>query len=473
MTARVAGSDRGHIPLGVSAVDGESRSRWGLLSDRGFRLLWSGQTISSAGSSITAVALPLVAVVDLHAGPLAVGLLMAAIWLPWLVLGLPAGVWVGRIPRRTLMISCDVAMAVVFVSVPIAAWTHTLTEAYLLVVAVVSGTGSVFFMSAYQVYLPELVGAGDLIEANAKLQGSASVAQVVGPGAGGLAAQVFGVVSGLMADAATFVISAVTLVLIKPRRHAEEDPRATPDGPHAGPDSVDAAQHSRSHSRPLRTEVADGFRFVVRDPYLRAITAFGAAANLALAAYQSIVVLYLVRDLHVRAGLVGPLAAAGALGGILGAWLVHPLCRRFGTARGAVAVQLVATPFAFLIPLASPGPGVALFVIGSLALVAGTVAGNVVFASFRQRYAPPEMVSRIITFAMTINHSSIPVGGLLGGGLGAVIGLRATLWATAGVLVASCAILLIGPLAHRRDLPTAARPASHRSRGQHVTTWEA
>ncbi|WP_194923517.1 MFS transporter [Catenulispora pinisilvae] len=452
MTARV-------VALDLSAVDGAGRPRWGLLSDHDFRLLWSGQTISSAGSSITAVALPLVAVVDLHAGPLAVGLLMAAIWLPWLVLGLPAGVWVGRIPRRTLMISCDVAMAVVFVSVPIAAWTHTLTETYLLVVAVVSGTGSVFFMSAYQVYLPELVGAGDLIEANAKLLGSASVAQVVGPGAGGLAAQVFGVVSGLMADAATFVISAVTLVLIKPRR----------DSPQIGLDSPDASQRSRS----LRTEVADGFRFVVRDPYLRAITAFGAAANLALAAYQSIVVLYLVRDLHVRAGLVGPLAAAGALGGILGAWLVHPLCRRFGTARGTVAVQLVATPFAFLIPLASPGPGVALFVIGSLALVAGTVAGNVVFASFRQRYAPPEMVSRVITFAMTINHSSIPVGGLLGGGLGAVIGLRATLWATAGLLVASCAVLLIGPLARQRDLPTAVRPASHRSRGQHVTTWEA
>ncbi|MBS2536479.1 MFS transporter [Catenulispora sp. NF23] len=465
------------VPLGVPAVDGASRSRWGLLSDRGFRLLWSGQTISSAGSSVTAVALPLVAVEDLHAGPLAVGLLMAAVWLPWLVLGLPAGVWVGRIPRRTLMISCDAAMALVFVSVPIAAWAHMLTEAYLLVVAVVSGTGSVFFTSAYQVYLPELVGAGDLIEANAKLQGSASVAQVVGPGAGGLAAQVFGVVSGLVADAATFAISAVTLVLIRPRREAEADPHATSDSPQAGPDSVDAGQrshsHSHSHSHSLRTEVADGFRFVVRDPYLRAITAFGAAANLALAAYQSIVVLYLVRDLHVRAGLVGPLVAVGALGGILGGWLVHPLCRRFGTARGAVAVQLAATPFAFLIPLASPGPGVALFVIGSLALVAGTVAGNVVFASFRQRYAPPEMVSRIITFAMTINHSSIPVGGLLGGGLSAVIGLRATLWATAGVLVASCAILLIGPLARRRDLPTAARSASHRSRGHHVTTWEA
>ncbi|WP_194911517.1 MFS transporter [Catenulispora rubra] len=450
MTANVTGSDHEHAPLDVPTVDQAgkasrpSRSRWGLLSDRNFRLLWSGQTISNAGSSITTVALPLVAVVDLKAGPLAVGLLMAAIWLPWLVLGLPAGVWVGRIPRRTLMISCDLAMALVFITVPIAAWTHMLTETYLLVVAVVSGTGSVFFTSAYQVYLPELVGSGDLIEANAKLQGSASVAEVVGPSAGGLAAQVFGVVSGLIADAVTFVVSAVTLVLIKPRhlRHPISE-----GGSHAVVDSPGASQRS------LRTEVADGFRFVVRDPYLRAITSFGAAANLALTAYQSIVVLYLVRDLHVRAGLVGPLAGAGALGGILGAWLAHPLCRRFGTARGAVAAQLTAVPFAVLIPLASPGPGVALFVIGSMALVAGVVAVNVIFGSFRQAYAPPEMLSRIVTFTMTINHSSIPVGGLLGGGLSALIGLRPTLWATAGMLVAALGILLFGPLARQRDLP--------------------
>ncbi|WP_370350505.1 MFS transporter [Catenulispora sp. EB89] len=124
MTANIAASDHEHAPLDAPAAGqtGQaSRSRWGLLADRNFRLLWSGQTISNAGSSITTVALPLVAVTDLKAGPLAVGLLVAAIWLPWLVFGLPAGVCVGRIPRRALMVLCDLAMALVFITVPIAA----------------------------------------------------------------------------------------------------------------------------------------------------------------------------------------------------------------------------------------------------------------------------------------------------------------------------------------------------------------
>ncbi|WP_242439055.1 MFS transporter [Streptomyces sp. CB00455] len=457
MTARVNEPDHasGNASRMDHPADASAGSRWGLLADRDFRLLWAGQTISKAGSSITTVALPLVAVVELNASPLAVGLLTAAIWVPWLVLGLPAGVWVGRLPRRRLMITCDVVMGLSFTTVPVAAWLHALTMVHLMVVAMLSGIASVFFSAAYQVYLPELVSSRDLIEANAKLQGSASVAQVAGPGVGGLAAQAFGAVSGLLADAATFIISATTLVLMRRNRAAE------PESSKRASEAVSGKPAPGTGK--LRTDIADGFRFIVRDPYLRTITAFGAAANLALTAYQSIVILYLVRELHVGAGLAGPLAAVGALGGVVGAAVARPLCRCLGTARGVVIVQLAATPFAFLIPLASPGPGIALFVLGSTVLVAGVVAGNVVFASFRQAYAPPEMLSRLITFAMTINHSSIPLGGLLGGGLGTLIGLRATLWTTAAMLVAACGILLAGPIVLHRDLPTAPKASAAES----------
>ena len=167
----------------------------GLLRRRSFRLLWTGETISQLGNAMALVGVPLVAVTVLHASTFAVGVLAAAAWLPWLVIGLPAGAWVDRWPARRVMIVCDVISAALYASVPIAAWAGVLTTGLLVAVQLAGGAASVLFMTAYQVYLPSIVAPAELIEGNTKMQGSASAAAFAGPSLAGLVAQLLGAVT--------------------------------------------------------------------------------------------------------------------------------------------------------------------------------------------------------------------------------------------------------------------------------------
>ncbi len=401
---------------------------------RDFRLLWIGQSSSRFGSAITAVALPLVAVGTLHATTMQIALLQGAVWLPWLLIGLPAGVWVDRLPRRPVMITCDVVALLLFVSVPAAAWLHVLTIEHLLVVALLAGTATVFFETAYQVYLPSLLNADQLTDGNAKLQGSDAVAQVAGPGAGGLIAQAFGAVSGLLADAVSFGVSTVCLLAMSHRE--PRDRRSAP-------------------RRAILREITEGLVFLARDPYLRVMAAFGAAANLALIGYQAIWITFLVRENGVSPGTVGVVVAVMGAGGILGALLATTVARRLGTARGMLICQTASAPFALLLPLAGPGARLGLAVVGGMAVSAGIVASNIIKNSFRQTYTPRHLLSRVITGMHLINYGTMPLGALLGGFLGTALGLRPAIWLMATALILSTGIQLIGPIRHHRDLPTA------------------
>ncbi|MFC5666319.1 MFS transporter [Kitasatospora misakiensis] len=417
----------------TAGPENHPRSRWGLLAERNFRLLWAGETVSKLGSSITTVALPLVAVVKLDADPFVVGLLTAAVWVPWTVIGLPVGVWVGRLPRRAVMLGSNLVSLAAFASVPLVDWLGVLTTTHLLLTGLITGTAAVFFSTAFQVYLPELVGQEDLVEGNAKLQGGAAAAQVAGPGVAGLIAQWFGAVLGMLADAITFLASTITLLMMRNRREASPQPARTRTS--------------------LRGDVVEGLRFIARDPYLRALTAFGATANFGLAGYQSILVPFLIRDVGVQPGTVGGLAATGALGGILGAVAATRVARRFGAARGALISQLLAAPCGLLLPMTTDGAPLVLFVFGSVVLVTGATVCNVIFGSFRQKYTPPELLSRVVATSMFVNYSTIPLGALLGGLLGSAIGLRPTMWIMTGLLVLAGAMVLASPLRRNRDLP--------------------
>ncbi|WP_380283809.1 MFS transporter [Kitasatospora purpeofusca] len=416
-----------------TGLRGTPRLPAGLFADRDFRLLWAGETISRLGSAVTAVALPLVAVVTLDAGPLATGLLSAAVWLPWLLIGLPAGVWVGRWRRRTVLVRADLVAAALYASVPAAALLGVLTLAQLVLVALLAGTAAVFLGTAHQAYLPDLLHPERLTEGNARLQGGASAAQVAGPGVAGLTVQAFGAAAALLVDAASFLAAAAALLLIRDR----------------------PAQAPAADPAPLGRRVREGLAFVRRDPYLRALLRYGAAANLALAGYQAVAVLFLVDELGVAPAAVGWPAAAGALGGVAGAALARPVTRRYGTARGVLLALLTATPFGLLLPSARPGAGVLLYAAGSAVMVAGVVLANVVIGGFRQRYAPPALLSRVVATSMAANQATIPLGAVIGGGLGEWLGLRPAMWITIGLLVACAALLIASPLRRVRDLPDA------------------
>ena len=414
----------------------------GLLRHRDFRLLWIGQTTSRLGSSVTSVALPLVAVATLDASTFEVALLSAAAWLPWLLVGLPVGALVDRLPRRPVLITCDLAALLLFLTIPVAAWLGRLTIGHLLAVALGAGTTSVAFQTAYQVYLPHLLDRDDLAEGNAKMQATEAAAQVGGPGVAGLITQFAGAANAVLADAGSFLVSLLCLLAIRTREPARRRGR---------------------RGSTLRQEIGTGVRFTARDPYLRVLTVFGAASNIGLVGYQAILVVFLVREVGVSPGLVGALTAVTGLGGVLGAASATALARRFGSARALVFAELGAAPFGLLIPLTTPGAGLACTVVGGFAIGAGVAVGNVLKGSFRQTYTPHGLLGRVTVSMQLVNYGTIPLGAVLGGTLGTALGVREALWIITAGLAVSGLILLTGPLSRHRDLP--ARPGSPDQRG--------
>ena len=429
----------------------------GLLRRRSFRLLWTGETISQLGNAMAVVGVPLVAVTVLHASTFAVGVLAAAAWLPWLVIGLPAGAWVDRWPARRVMIVCDVISAALYASVPVAAWAGVLSTWLLVAVQLAGGAASVLFMTAYQVYLPSIVAPGELIEGNTKMQGSASAAAFAGPSLAGLVAQLLGAVTALLCNAVSFLVSAACLL----------GARARPSRPAAGarPTAV-RSPVTRSPAVPpttLRREIADGLMLVLRDPFLRQLSLFWAAANLALTGYAALLVVFLVRVVGLTPGSVGLLTAIPGIGGILGALVTGRITARYGTARGLLLSTLFTVPFCLLIPLTGPGPRLAFYVAGSLLACTGIAVGNIVIAAFRQSYSPPGMCGRVTATMRFLIFGTSPLGALLGGSLGTWLGVRPALWVLLGAVTLSGTLLLSPSLRGRRDLPAAPplRPISH------------
>ncbi|MFE5191107.1 MFS transporter [Streptomyces sp. NPDC056628] len=413
--------------------------RGGLLRrHRDFRLLWCGETAGKFGTSVTGVAMPLVAVSTLHASTFEVGLLSAAAWAPWLIIGLPVGAWVDRLRRRPIMLTSAVVSVLLFASIPIAAWFEWLSIGLLLAVALLTGTAAVFFQTAYSAYLPSILEPDDQPEGNAKLHGSASAAQIAGLGAGGLIAQVAGAVNGMFANAATFLVSLLCLAGI---RHRE--PRVTRAAPH--PTS-------------LVSEVREGLRLIAADPWLRTFTLFGATSNLALMGYQSIQVVFLVRSVGLTPGTVGALVAATSAGGVTGAFVARRAAHRIGTARAILLFELGFSMLALLMPLTAGGAGILLFVTGGFCVCVGVVAGNIIKATFQQRYCPPDLLGRLTASTAFLSYGTIPIGALLGGALGTALGLRTAMAVTTAGVPLAALILFFSPIRRSRDLPVSLRP---------------
>jgi predicted MFS family arabinose efflux permease len=403
----------------------------GVLWQRDFRLLWIGESVSAIGNAMAVVGVPLLAVEALHASTFTVAALTAAAYLPWLILGLPAGAWVDRWPCRPLMIICDVVSALLYASLPLAAWLGVLTIGQVVLVALAAGGCNVFFATAYRVYLPSLLSAADLIEGNAKLQGSMSVATICGRGAAGIAAQAVGDAAALLFNAASFLVSAICLLLIR---------TATPPRKPARRDTV-------------RAEISAGIRFITRDPYLRPLTIYPAVANLAYSGSAALVVVFLVRVAGFSAAAIGVLMACAGAGGVLGAMTARRLARRLGTARALVFSTLGTGLFGLLIPLTATGPRAACYAIGSAVVAAGIIIFNTIAGSFQQTYCPPSMLGRVSASMSFLVYGSIPLGALLAGALADALNIRDALWITLALYNLSTALLLTPAFRRDKDLP--------------------
>ncbi|MEV4314066.1 MFS transporter [Actinocrispum sp. NPDC049592] len=400
----------------------------GLLAERNFRLLWLGETISQTGTAVTSVAMPLIAVTTLNASTFVVGLLSVAVWLPWVLVGLAAGAWVDRVDRKPLMVAADGVSIALLASVPLAEWLGVLSIPFLLVVVFGIGVTSVFFLTAQQVLIPSVVERNDLPEANAKILGSEAAARIAGPGIGGVLTQAAGAFTGILVNAAGFAVSLGCLVALK----VEEPARP-------------AVRRSLFH------EIGDGIRYIATDPYLRPVTTFAAAVNLASSAIQALQVVFLVRVVGAGPVTVGVMLAITAGGALAGAMAIRRVTVWLGTGRGMVVTAFTTVPFVLLIPLTTDGLGLVWFAVGMFMLDAGITGTNVIIGSFRHAYCPREMLGRVVASMRTLAYSALPLGALLGAVLGTVLDIRGAMWLAAVVLTLSALFLL--PLRQTRDLP--------------------
>ncbi|MET7320148.1 MFS transporter [Streptomyces sp. NPDC005549] len=415
----------------MTDVEGRRPSVW---RHRDFLLLWGSQTVSEMGSQITVLALPLVAVVLLDASAFQVGLLAAAETSAYLLVALPAGAIVDRVPKRRLMIGCDLALFLVIGSVPLAHAFGKLTLVQLFAVALVSSVFAVFFSVAYQSYLPVLLDRDQLLDGNSKLAASRSVAQIAGPSMGGGLVTLIGAAGAMAADAISFAASAGSLTTIRKR-----EPR--PARPEPG-------------RRPaLRSQIREGLAYVTRDPILRNSVAFNGTANFFVIMVESLGPVFLIRTLHLEEGLVGLLLALGAVGGVVGGVTARYLARKVGSARISwIAMTLLSLP-GLLIPLARPGWWVLLFGFGWISWTFASTVAGISLTSYRQAVCPPDMLGRVSAAARWINWGTLPLGGVVGGALASAIGVQRTLWiAVAGGCCAGL-WLFFSPLRGLRDIP--------------------
>jgi len=421
-------------------------------------MLWSGQSVSEIGAALTMVALPLTAVVVLHASTFQVGLLSAAGTVSFLLVALPAGLVVDRVRKRALMIWCDISRMLIIGSVPLAAALGVLTMVQLFAVALLAGLATVFFDVSYQSYVPTLIDRDRLHDGNGKIGATQAFAQVAGPGLGG---GLFGLLrAGAMAvNAGSYAVSALTLIMIRSReakpRRAEPSAQVGVRPPAQPAGAADTQQARRAGLAGLRGEIFAGLAFVARQPVLRKIAACTGTANLFGSMATALEIIFLVRVLHVRPADTGLLLSLGSLGGIAGGVLSGRLSRWIGNARIIWFSMLVFGVVPIVMPLSEPGPRLALFPIAIFGLSFTAVVYNVAQLSYRQLICPPELLGRMNAAIRWIVWGTLPLGGLLGGVLGSasVLGVRPTIWVS---VVGSWAVafwVVFSPLRTMRDIP--------------------
>ncbi|MEU8891493.1 MFS transporter [Streptomyces sp. NPDC048442] len=397
---------------------------------RAFRLFWAADSVSQFGTYIGNTILPLVAATTLAATPFEMGLLSAAETAGYLLIGLPAGVWVSRVRQRRLMRHANTVRALLLCTVPVAWWYGLLTAPQMIVVALLCSVCAVLFDVAYQSHLPVLVGRDQLLEGNARLQSSQSLAQITGPGAGGTLVQLAGPAYPVLGTALGYLTAALLL-----RRIRDPDPPAPADSPRV----------------PLLTEIREGLRYTARTRTLRAITACTATANFFNGVLSAVQVLFLTSTLALTDAAVGAVLGVLGMGGLVGAVCAHRVVRRLGQARAVWLVPLATFPSLLLVPLAGRGVLLAPALAGLFITGFGTVVYNVAQVSYRQVICPEAMLARVNATVRFLGFGALTLGALLGGGLGELVGIRPTLWiAAAGTSLA--ALWVVGsPLRGMRD----------------------
>ncbi len=398
-----------------------------------FRRYWTGQTVSLFGDQVSLIAVPLVAVLALHAGPAEMGYLTASILAPNLLFALHLGAWIDRRGRRRqAMIAADIGRGLLLATIPAAYALGVLTFAQLLIVGFLIGTLSVVFAVAQPTLFTAIVPREHFVEANQLLHGSRAFSYVSGLSVGGILVQLLTAPLAVLADALSYGVSALYL-----RRVEAVEPPTEPPAP---------------------GQLVAGARFIARTPVLWAGLVSVATINLFNFGFQALFVLYVTRELEVTPAALGIVMGSAAVGGLLGSFATGPAVKRLGLGPTLVLGTFLFTAPLLLVPLAG-GPHLlvlALLFLSEFLSGFGVMLLDIAAGTIHQAIVPDRLRSRVAGAHMLVNNGVRPIGSLLGGALGAVLGLRPTLWlVTAGALL-GVLLLLPSPVPRLRELPETA-----------------
>ena len=393
-----------------------------------FMKLWTGQTVSELGSVVTRTAVPLLALLVLGAGPFQMALLVVSASLAVLLVGLFAGVLVDRVRRRPLLIWADAIRAVLLFSIPAAYLAGALHIEQLYLVVFLEGCLGALFDSAYPAYVPTLIGVERVVEGNSKLATSASLAEIGGPGLGGGLVQLIGAPLAIVVDATSFVVSAISLVLIR---------------------SPEPARPPRTTATPIRREIVEGLRLVSRHPVLVPLTLRSIMAHLAGSFYGVLYTIYLIQELHLNPILLGLVISAGGVGSLVGSLFASRLIGRFGLGPTLIWTATGASIIGVLTPLAG-GP---LF-LATLMVFLPQLLGDglqtieeVAELSLIQGMVPDQILGRVNATLEFFSHGiAYPIGALSAAAVAGLIGVRGGIAIGWVGMAVSILLLVLSPL---------------------------
>ncbi|WP_229423084.1 MFS transporter [Telluria aromaticivorans] len=372
-----------------------------------FRRFWFSSILAQFGAQVTLLALPICAVLFLHATPGQMGILAAFESLPFLLFGLPSGVLLERNRRLPIIMCSDFMVAIALATVPAAWWLDMLTIQWLYAVGFVIGAGHVVGGSAEQVFLTFLVGREGLVDAQAKFATTESAARVIGPGLAGGLVHLLGAPVAILCNVASFVISLLNL-----RRIRTREPQPPP-----------------SNSHPLR-DIQEGLAFVWNQPLLRTLAWVSACWHLLFYGFSALHVIFATRVLGMTPGTMGMANMLGGLGVLAASLLVKPLSQRFGTG-GGILIGLCVSALGFaLVPAIPPALfGSAAWTVAAYAIVVfwidcGATLFFVPYIALRQRVTPDAVLGRMVATMRALTVAAAPLGALLAGALGEGFGVR-------------------------------------------------
>lgn len=405
-----------------------------LRHDRDFRRYWSARVVSIAGTTVTYVALPVLAY-ELTGSALVTALVATFEALPYLFFGLVAGALADRWDRRRVMVVADLAGFVVLASLPVAQWLGVLTVPHVLAAAFAVQTVFCFFDAANGGALPRLVGRPRLAAANSAVWSASSVLEVAGPAAAGAALVVLSPTGLIALDALTYVAAALLVRSIRRPLSTARDDLAALSWPWLG------------------AEIRQGLGFLLRHPGVRTMTLIGTCQSMAGGAFVGLWVVWADVQLDVRQGdpRLGVLFASWGVGGLVATLLLPRTAARWGAARVTLAVLPLSALMGVLTPLATRWE-----VAASMTALWGVCYVLVVVNSitYRQQVTPDDLLSRVHTCGRLLSFGvGWPVGALLGGVVAEATDPRTGMLAGAVALLVGVVVAWTSPLRSLASAP--------------------